>query len=108
MLKVETTIKRVRGTDHCKRGHNRWATFKGTRRYCLDCEGYRQAKRLFKQGIFGERAIIKFEEALDFEIDTIKSQIKVLEAKIEKLEAEKATIAEAYKTKLKAKRSKSK
>ncbi len=103
MLKVETTIKRVRGTDHCKRGHNRWGYVRGAQRYCLDCECYRKAKRLFKQGIFGERTIIKFEEVLDFEIDTIKSQIEVLEAKIEKLEAEKNTIRTQYKSKLEKK-----
>jgi hypothetical protein len=99
MLKVSTQIKRVRGTDHCKRGHSRWGYVRGNTRYCLDCSDYRTAKKKFTKGIFGEKTIAKFEAVLDFEIDTISEHIDTLKQNIEKLELEKRSIRQKYENK---------
>jgi hypothetical protein len=56
--------------------------------------------RKYKRGIIGRKAVLLLEESLDFEISTIKSHIEVLEKKVEKLEAEKATIRKAYETRV--------
>ena len=106
MLEVSTKVKRIRGTDHCQRGHNRWGYVRGNTRYCLDCSDYRTAKKKFRAGIFGEKTITKFEAVLDFEIVTLRQHIRTLEQKIKNLELEKISIRETYKSKKSKKKEK--
>jgi predicted RNase H-like nuclease (RuvC/YqgF family) len=105
MLKVDTTIKRIRGTDYCQRGHSRWGYVpKKKARYCLDCESYRQMRRDYKRGIIGGKAVLLLEEALDFQVSTLEAHIVELKSKVEELRDEKDQLRKTYEDKLEKRR----